>query len=60
MKKVDNVISNFAKFVKKNVDNKMKNHSTLFNLFMVYKHIMDNDYVIRDEEKFNLVHGFRE
>ena len=31
MKKVDNVISNFAKFVKKNVDNKMKNHSTLFN-----------------------------
>tara|TARA_B100000282_G_C31708951_1_gene480120 strand:+ start:112 stop:1503 length:1392 start_codon:yes stop_codon:yes gene_type:complete len=52
MKKVDNMISNFAKFVKKNVDNKMKNHSTLFNLFMVYKHIMDNDYVIRDEEKF--------
>ena len=52
MKRVDKMISNFAKFVKKNAGKEMKSSSTLFNLFMVYVNIMDNNYAIRDEKKF--------
>lgn len=52
LKRVDKMISNYAKFIKRNAGNEMKTSSTLFNLFMVYNHIMDNNYAIRDEKKF--------
>ena len=52
LKRVDKMISNYAKFIKRNAGNEMKTSSTLFNLFMVYNHIVDNNYAIRDEKKF--------
>ena len=52
LKRVDKMISSYAKFIKRNAGNEMKSSSTLFNLFMVYNHIMDNNYAIRDEKKF--------
>ena len=51
-KRAGKIIIDFANFVKRNADNELKDSSTLFNLFMTYNHISDNNYVIQDESKF--------
>lgn len=51
-KRAGKIITDFANFVKRNADNELKDSSTLFNLFMVYNHILDNNYVIQNESEF--------
>ena len=51
-KKSEKIILDFSNFVKNNVDKKLKSHTTLFNLFMLYNHIIENKYLIRDTKKF--------
>lgn len=51
-KRAGKIITDFANFVKKNADNELKDSSTLFNLFMAYNHILDNNYVIQNESEF--------
>jgi len=51
-KRAGKIITDFANFVKRNAYNELKDSSTLFNLFMAYNHILDNNYVIQDENKF--------
>jgi len=51
-KRAGKIITDFANFVKRNADNELKDSSTLFNLFMAYNHILDNNYVIQNESEF--------
>lgn len=48
----EKTIKNFAKFVEKFTDKKLKEHSTMMNLFMAYEYLISKDYVLRDEKDF--------
>jgi len=50
--RAEKLIKSFASFVKKNCGEEMKNHSTLFNLFMVYTYLFDNEYIIKNDKIF--------
>ena len=51
-KRAGKIITDFANFVKRNAGNELKESSTLFNLFMTYYHIIDGNYVIKNESQF--------
>lgn len=51
-KRAGKIITDFSNFIKRNAGKELKDSTTLFNLFMVYNHILDNKYVIRDESGF--------
>ena len=51
-KRAGKIITDFANFVNRNADSELKDSSTLFNLFMAYNHILDNNYVIQNESEF--------
>lgn len=51
-KRSEKIILSFNDFIKRNKDSKLKDKSTLFNLFMLFVHIYENDYAIRDEKSF--------
>lgn len=56
-KRAENLILGFSNFIKKNAktnlsSNKDENSSVLFNMFIVYVWLADNDYIINNEEIF--------
>jgi hypothetical protein len=52
LERAEKLIKSFASFVKKNCGEEMKNHSTLFNLFMLHTYLFDNEYVVKDDGSF--------
>ena len=51
-KRAEKLIKNFSSFIKRNSDTNLKDSSTLFNLFMTYVFLYDNEYSIVDEKSF--------
>ena len=51
-KKAEKLIKNFSVFIKNNSGTELKESSTLFNLFMIYDYLCENEYYIKDEKSF--------